>query len=137
MSDTGPLFPKPDKITAIAMVWDKDLECMVPKYGRNHFDYNELRSDLPCPAIRADGMDAFQSMVSGKMVDSKSAYYKELSSSGREIVGFDRDWERHCKSPHTEKQHMLDVVKDVKKSIEIVASNTPTKPRRKKARTNA
>lgn len=40
--------------------------------------------------VRADGMDPIRSMVSGKMHDSKSAYYGEVRRAGCEIVGDDR-----------------------------------------------
>lgn len=40
--------------------------------------------------VRPDGMDPIQSMVSGKMHDSRSAYYREVRQAGCEIVGNDR-----------------------------------------------
>jgi hypothetical protein len=40
--------------------------------------------------IRADGMDPIRSMVSGKIHDSRSAYYREVRQAGCEIVGNDR-----------------------------------------------
>jgi hypothetical protein len=49
------------------------------------------RSDLPCPSIRADGMDAIQSMADGQMYDGRSAYYDSVKRAGCEIVGDDRD----------------------------------------------
>jgi hypothetical protein len=48
------------------------------------------RSDLPCPSIRADGMDAIQSMADGQMYDGRSAYYDSVRRAGCEIVGDDR-----------------------------------------------
>lgn len=42
------------------------------------------------PNIRTDGMDPIVSMVSGKVHDSKSAYYREVRQAGCEIVGNDR-----------------------------------------------
>lgn len=42
------------------------------------------------PYIRTDGMDPIRSMVSGKLHDSKSAYYREVRQAGCEIVGDDR-----------------------------------------------
>lgn len=40
--------------------------------------------------VRTDGMDPIQSMVSGKVHDSRSAYYREVRQAGCEIVGDDR-----------------------------------------------
>lgn len=40
--------------------------------------------------IRTDGMDPVKSMVSGKVHDSRSAYYREVRQAGCEIVGDDR-----------------------------------------------
>lgn len=42
------------------------------------------------PMIRPDGMDPIQSMVSGKVHDSRSNYYREVRQAGCEIVGDDR-----------------------------------------------
>lgn len=109
-------------------VYDKDLGCMVPKYGRNYFDYSELRADLPSPAIRPDGMRAIKSMADGRTYESKSAYYKSVSRSGCEVVGFDKDWEGHIKAPQpfgSPKAHEADLVADVKKSFEIERSKLP------------
>ena len=44
------------------------------------------RSDLPCPAIRADGMGDTLSHADGKTYDSRSAYERALKDSGHHIV---------------------------------------------------
>jgi len=44
----------------------------------------------PAPYVRPDGMDPIRSMVSGKLHDSRSTYYREVRSAGCEIVGDDR-----------------------------------------------
>lgn len=131
-SDTGgdrPLFPRPARVQGGSWVYDRDLQCMVPKHGRNHFDYNELRSDLPSPAIRPDGMPPIKSMVSGKIHDGRSAYYKEVSRANCEIVGFDKNWEEHIKPPQPyggEKAHEAEIVADVKRAIEEEQSKVPS-----------
>lgn len=123
------LFPRPPRIIPSAMVWDKDLECLVPKYGRNHFAIEEKRSDLPSPAIRPDGMPRIKSMTDGRYYDGKSAYYREVSRKGCEIVGHDKRWMEHVKDPLKfggEKAHEAAVVSDVKKAIEIEQSKVPS-----------
>lgn len=47
------------------------------------------RSDLPCPAIRTDGMEAIRSMADGQVYDGKGAYYRSVKDAGCEIVGDD------------------------------------------------
>lgn len=42
------------------------------------------------PYVRPDGMNPIRSMVSGKVHDSRSAYYREVRQAGCEIVGDDR-----------------------------------------------
>ena len=38
----------------------------------------------------ADGMSAIQSMVDGRMYDSKSAYYRSVKAAGCEVIGGDQ-----------------------------------------------
>ena len=45
------------------------------------------KSDLPCPAIRPDGMGATWCPADGQTYDSKSAYYGAVKASGGEIMG--------------------------------------------------
>lgn len=118
------------KIRAGRFRYDKDLECMVEiRPGSNYFDLHELRSDFPSPAIRPDALPrAIKSMVSGKMHDGKSAYYREVSRAGCEIVGFDKDWESHIKGPQPfggDKAHTADLVADIKRASQEEASKMP------------
>lgn len=62
-----------------------DLDALWPSACAAHF--GERASDAPY--VRSDGMDPIRSMVSGKMHDSRSAYYAEVRSAGCEIVGND------------------------------------------------
>lgn len=64
-----------------------DLEQPWPEACAGHFGVQA--SDAPF--VRADGMDPVRSMVSGKLHDSKSAYYAEVRRAGCEIVGNDRN----------------------------------------------
>lgn len=63
-----------------------ELDAAWPSACYGHFGV--VASDAPY--VRPDGMDPLQSMVSGKMHDSKSAYYAEVRRAGCEIVGDDR-----------------------------------------------
>lgn len=108
-------------------VYDPDLDCMVRKSGRNYFDWSEKRSDLPCPAIQPGSMPPIKSMADGRMYDTKRNYYRSVARAGAEIVGFDRDWERHVRKPGlTDKELEADIVKDTKAAIEIEAGKVPS-----------
>ncbi len=50
------------------------------------------------PAVREDRMDGIQSMVDGKIYESKSAYYKHLKEGGHHIVDYKQEHK-----PKTEK----------------------------------
>jgi hypothetical protein len=118
-----------ERVKGGSYVYDKDLGCLVPKYGRNYFEHEDKRSDLPSPAIRPDSMPAIQNQVDAKFYDSKSAYYKSVSRAGCEIVGFDKRWEEHVKPPQPyggDKAHEADLVADVKKATEIEQSKVPS-----------
>ncbi len=47
------------------------------------------RSDLPCPAIRSDGMDVTRNPANGLLYDSRSAYERGVRDAGCVIVGND------------------------------------------------
>lgn len=100
---------------------------MVPKRGRNYFDWNEKRSDLACPAVHAGGMPEIKSMADGKRYETKRNYYKSVSRAGCEIVGYDRDWQRHIKSPlPSAKALEADIGRDVQKAWEVEQSKVPS-----------
>ena len=63
-----------------------DIEAAWPDACSAHFGVPANAA----PYVRADGMDPVRSMVSGKMHDSKSAYYAEVRRAGCEIVGNDK-----------------------------------------------
>lgn len=63
-----------------------ELEAAWPDACAGHF---RTRANA-APSVRPDGMEPIRSMVSGKMHDSKSAYYAEVRRAGCEIVGDDR-----------------------------------------------
>lgn len=108
-------------------VYDADLGCVVPKSGRNYFDWNDKRSDLPCPAIQPGSMPEIKSMVDGKRYDTKRNYYKSVERAGCAIVGFDKDWERHVRAPGlTDKELEADIVQDTKAAVEIEAGKVPS-----------
>jgi hypothetical protein len=127
------------KVQVGTWVYDKDLECLVPKYGRNHFDYSELRSDLASPMVIAGGMPEIKSMADGRYYSTKRNYEKSVHRAGCEIVGPDPRWQEHIKPPQPfggEKQHEASIVGDIKRATEEVNSRKPARKRyRAKKRT--
>ncbi len=122
------VFPKPARVQNAALVWDKDLECLVPKYGRNYHDTSDLRSDLPSPAVHGGGMPTIKSMADGQYYETKRNYYKSVSRAGAEIVGFDPRWQEHVKAPQPfggDKAHEASLVADTKAAIQIEESKLP------------
>jgi hypothetical protein len=63
--------------------WSKPLEA-----GRKP-EVQIARSDLPCPRIMSDHMEPVQSMLDGKMYDSKSALRATYRQAGCVEVGND------------------------------------------------
>ena len=49
--------------------------------------FRRARSDLPMPAIRADGMSPIMNHANGLMYDSRSAYERGVKDAGCEIIG--------------------------------------------------
>ena len=114
---------------ASPLVYDADLDCLVPKYGRNWFEHHDKRSDLASPAVHAGGMPAIKSMADGRIYETKRNYYKSVSRAGCEIVGFDKNWQEHIKPPQPfggDKAHEASIVADVKAATEIEASKVPS-----------
>jgi len=112
------------RIQAGTWVWDRDLEALVPKYGRNYQDIDEKRSDFPSPAIRPDGMSAIKSMADGRVYDGKSAYYQSVKRAGAEIVGT-MDPSTYVAKPRSEREIEREIASDVQKAIQIEASKMP------------
>lgn len=52
--------------------------------------FRRARSDLPMPAIRADGMDPVRNHADGRMYDSRSGFEKAVKAAGCEILGNDK-----------------------------------------------
>jgi hypothetical protein len=123
-----PAEPDKPKIQTGSWVWDRDLQCLVPKHGRNYFEHDDKRSDLPSPHVIGGGMPAVKSMADGRVYETKRNYEKSVARAGCEIVGFDKRWQEHVKSPKpfgTEREHEADLVHDTKKAIEIEQSKLP------------
>lgn len=68
------------------------------------------------PMVISDTMDAIQSMVSGKMYDSKSEYYREVRQAGCEIVGNEKITPKE-RDPVPE-----NIERDVAQAVQQVAS---------------
>ncbi len=64
--------------------WSKPL----PETSRKP-SIQPARSDLPCPRIMSDAMEPVQSMLDGKMYDSKSALRATYRANGCVEVGND------------------------------------------------
>jgi hypothetical protein len=127
---TSQIFAKPARIRGGAWVYDKDLGCMVPKYGRNYHDTSEKRSDLPCPMMNVGKFmpDNVKSMVDGKRYSTFRNYEKSVHRGGGEIVGFDKRWEEHIKPAEPyggDNVHELGLIQDVKKAIQQENSKLP------------
>lgn len=74
--------------------------------------------------VIGDNLDYVVNHADGQRYTSKSAYYKAVRRKGFEIVGN----ERPAASP---KNAMSDPGEDIKHSLEVIESRTPT-PRRKR-----
>ena len=72
--------------------WDKDLECLV-EVGSNANFFEEKGT---APAVISDdvgaGVNGLRHMPSGRMLDSKSAHYRENKRRGLEHVGNEKDF---------------------------------------------
>lgn len=74
------------------------------------------RSDLPCPQVLSDQMDAVQSQVSGKFYESKSALRREYRATGHIEKGNDKraPW----KMPRTSRQEVRETVRKARARVE-------------------
>lgn len=98
--------------------WDKDLECLV-EVGSNA-NYFEEKGEAP-NVISDDlgvGVNGLRHMPSGKMLDSKSAHYRENRVRGLEHVGNETDFavKREKPNPHYYGEQ-------VKTAVEQIAGN--------------
>lgn len=74
------------------------------------------RSDLPCPRIASDCMEAVQSQVSGKWYESKSALRAEYKATGHIEKGNDKraPW----KMPRTSPAQVRETVRKARARVE-------------------
>lgn len=74
------------------------------------------RSDLPCPQVLSDQMDAVQSQVSGKFYESKAALRAEYRATGHIEKGNDRraPW----KMPRTSRSEIRETVRKARARVE-------------------
>ncbi len=74
------------------------------------------RSDLPCPRVMSDCMDAVQSQVTGKFYESKSALRAEYRATGHIEKGNDKraPW----KMPRTSRAEVRDTIRRAKARVE-------------------
>jgi hypothetical protein len=112
------------------LVYDADLDALVPKYGRNRHNTSEKRADhLASPAVHPGGMPEIKSMADGKRYETRRNYYRSVARAGCEIVGFDKreDIERHTPKPGmSDKQLEQAVMQDTVKAWEIEAGKVPS-----------
>src|SRR5262245_57428079 len=78
--------------------------------------------------VSGDSMPEIKSMVDGKRYDGKRAYARSVRRGGGEIVGYDKDWQRHIPDRHQMIDRALeaDMRKDVNKAFEIEQSKVPS-----------
>ena len=111
----------------MSWVYDADLDALVPKAGRNYFADNDKRSDLPSPAVHPGGMPEIKNMADGKRYDTKRNYAKAVARAGCEIIGHDRHWAEHIKSPMpSDKALEGDIARDTQKAWDIEAGKVPS-----------
>ena len=77
--------------------------------------FRKKRSDLPMPAIRADGMDPIINHANGLLYDSRSAYERAVKDAGCVIVGNDLPDRPSPPEPDTR-----ELKQDIKTAIEQV-----------------
>jgi len=77
--------------------------------------FRRARSDLPMPAIRADGMDPTMNHANGLLYDSRSAYERAVKDAGCVIVGNDT-----MDAPREPTPDVRDMKQDIKTAIEQV-----------------
>lgn len=66
-----------------------DFSREIPAPAKQFVASGPKRSDLPCPRVMSDVMDAVQSQVDGRMYDSKSAIRAHYKQAGVIEVGND------------------------------------------------
>jgi hypothetical protein len=74
------------------------------------------RSDLPCPQVLSDQMDAVQSQVSGEFYESKSALRREYKATGHIEKG--NDVRAPWKMPRTPRQVIRESVRKAAARVE-------------------
>ncbi len=110
----------------MALVWDKDFECLVDKASRhNQTGVHDKRSGLAAPMVINDTLPrAIKSMADGRVYEGKRGYYKSVQRAGAEIVGFEKDVQRHT-AKAVVPNHEADIVADTKAAIEIEHAKLP------------
>lgn len=76
------------------------------------------RSDMPCPQIMSDVMPAVQSMVDGRMYDSKSAIRAHYRREGVIEVGNDPARLRPFVKPKVSRKEIKDTVAKARARVE-------------------
>lgn len=121
----------PSKIESGSWVWSKDYECLVPKaqhLANQHNFYDEIRSDLPSPAVHPSGTGmhgGFKSMADGRHYETRRNYEESVRRAGCEIVG-NADPSTYVAKPLSDRAVEADVVADVKAAIQIEQSKVPS-----------
>lgn len=101
-------------------IFDKETGTMIPAvafYMRQQERREHARSQVARPYVIGT-MPEIKSMADGRIYNDKRGYYKSVARAGCEIVGFDRDVEKHIPPAYNEKAHEAEIVADVKRAIE-------------------
>jgi len=107
-------------------LFDKEAQKWLPAHevlARRAASKPDRTSSLPCPAVMG-AMPELRSPIDGRIYSDKSSYYRHVERNNCAIIGYDKNWTDHVKSPYDAKAHEADIVADVKKSIEQLNSGT-------------
>jgi len=95
---------------------DLDLSWLTRDRTRGKKRYSRAparaRSDLPCPMIRTDTMDATWNPANGQFYESRSAYEKAVRQAGCEIVGNEVPKPRQATELPDPKQDIAQVMRE-------------------------
>lgn len=80
--------------------WDPDLECVV-EVGGNYFEETPRGPSVISDDVGA-GVNGLKHFPSGRMLDSKSAHYRETRARGLEHVGNATDFASKRERPTTD-----------------------------------
>lgn len=108
-------------------IYDPELKRCIPAHeyhARKAAQTPDRSSSLPSPMV-IGAMPETRSPIDGRIYTDKSSYYRHVERNNCAIVGYDKNWTDYVDkaAAYNERAHRDDIIKDVKKSIEQVASH--------------